>query len=278
MEETRLSLKRAEFARSAAYDADWMLDNQMGPNALWLVEWLCEVLPLQPGMRVLDLGCGKAITSIFLAREFGVRVWAADLWMSPDNNWQRIVASGTADLVCPLKAEAHALPFAKGFFDAVISVDAYQYFGTDALYLDYLSRFVRPAGLLGMVVPGLMQPIGSAPPDHLVRPQSNGKVFWEIGCQCFKTAEFWQELWRDCPMVTQTAVEAQPDGWRHWRDFEHALEVSGKNLFPSDAEALEEDHGRFIGFLRLTARRTEVTAENLYDPALGATAGVDSSE
>jgi len=48
-------------------------------------------------------------------------------------------------------------PFAQGFFDAVISVDAYQYFGTDALYLDYLSRFVRPSGLLGVVIRGLMQ-------------------------------------------------------------------------------------------------------------------------
>ena len=205
-----------------------------------------------------------------------MRVWAADLWMSPDNNWRRIVASGAADLVCPLKAEAHALPFAQGFFDAVISVDAYQYFGTDALYLDYLSRFIRPAGLLGMVVPGLMQPVGSAPPEHLVQPQSNGKVFWESDCRCFKTVEFWQELWQGCPRVTQTAVEAQPDGWRHWRDFERALEATGKNLFPSDAEALEEDHGRFIGLLRLTARRTEVTGENLYDPGLGALVGVDS--
>ena len=45
-------LKKAEFPRSGKYDDDWMLDNQMGPNALWLVEWLCEVLPLEPGMRV----------------------------------------------------------------------------------------------------------------------------------------------------------------------------------------------------------------------------------
>jgi len=78
--------------------------------------------------------------------------------------------------------------------------------------------------------------------------------------------------------VTQAVVEAQPDGWRHWLDFERALEANGKNLFPSDSEALEEDHGRFIGFLRLSARRTEVTGENLYDPGLGVFVGVDSAE
>jgi cyclopropane fatty-acyl-phospholipid synthase-like methyltransferase len=74
MDEVKSLLKKAKFPRSAAYDEDWMMDNQMGPNVLWLVEWQCEVLPLKPGMRVLDLGCGKAMTSIFLAREFGVRV------------------------------------------------------------------------------------------------------------------------------------------------------------------------------------------------------------
>jgi cyclopropane fatty-acyl-phospholipid synthase-like methyltransferase len=55
----------------------------MGPNALWLMEHLAERLDLQPGQRVLDLGCGTAITSIFLAREYDVRVHAADLWIEP---------------------------------------------------------------------------------------------------------------------------------------------------------------------------------------------------
>ena len=268
-------LMKPEFPRSAKYDPDWMMDNQMGPNALWLMEWLCEALSLAPGMRVLDLGCGKAMTSIFLAREFGVQVYAADLWMSPDHNWRRAVEASVADLVCPIKAEAHALPFAQGFFDAVVSVDAYQYFGTDELYIDYLSRFVRPNGSLGVVVVGLMQEPGATPPAHLTEPQSNGKVFWESSCRSFKTAEFWRTLWSGSPMAADVAAATQPDGWRHWRDFERALSAAGKNIFPSDAEALDKDQGRYLGFIRLTARRTDAIAEDLYDPALGAKVGVD---
>ena len=42
----------------------------MGPNVFWLAEALSQVMDLQPGMRVLDMGCGKAISSIFLARDF----------------------------------------------------------------------------------------------------------------------------------------------------------------------------------------------------------------
>jgi len=275
MNERPSLLKKPEFPRSANYDPDWMMDNQMGPNALWLMEWLCEALELEPGMRVLDLGCGKAMTSIFLAREFGVRVFAADLWMSPDHNWRRAVEASVADRVCPIKAEAHALPFAQGFFDAVVSVDAYQYFGTDELYLDYLSRFVRPNGSLGVVVVGLMREIGAKPPAHLTEPQSNGKVFWESSCRSFKTGEFWRSLWSGSPMAANVDAVTQPDGWRHWRDFERALEAAGKNIFPSDAEAVDKDRGRYLGFIRLTARRTDAAGEDLYDPALGAKVGVD---
>jgi SAM-dependent methyltransferase len=269
-------LRKPEFPRSARYDPDFLLANQMGPNAVWLLEWLCEALRLEPEMRVLDLGCGRAMTSVFLAREFGVRVWAADLWMSPDNNWRRAREAGVADRVCPIRAEAHALPFAQGFFDAVVSIDAYQYFGTDDLYLGYLSRFVRDSGPIGVVVPGLTCEIGALVPEHLTRPQANGKRFWEDECWCFHTKEWWQALWRHCSQVSEVRTDTLTDGWRHWRDFERALERSGKGLFPSDAEALEADQGRTIGFVRAIARRTGETGHNLYDPSLGVIAGADT--
>jgi cyclopropane fatty-acyl-phospholipid synthase-like methyltransferase len=38
---------------------------------------------LQRDGRVLDLGSGKGSTSVFLAKEYGVQVWAADLWIEP---------------------------------------------------------------------------------------------------------------------------------------------------------------------------------------------------
>ena len=64
-----LSEINQQFPRSSAYDLKWVLENQVGPNVLWLAEALSQVMDLKPGMRVLDLGCGKAISSIFLAVE-----------------------------------------------------------------------------------------------------------------------------------------------------------------------------------------------------------------
>ena len=61
------------FPRSSKYHADWIMSSVSGgANSLWLTEWLTTALDLRPGMRVLDLGCGRGASSIFLRREFGV--------------------------------------------------------------------------------------------------------------------------------------------------------------------------------------------------------------
>src|SRR6478672_6578279 len=95
------------FPRASRYNPDWVIANASGgANALWLTEWLTSALELRPGMRVLDLGCGRASSSIFLRREFGVQVWAADLWFSAAQNMQRIQDAGFDDGVFPLHVDA----------------------------------------------------------------------------------------------------------------------------------------------------------------------------
>jgi cyclopropane fatty-acyl-phospholipid synthase-like methyltransferase len=136
------------FPRASQYNPDWVLAGVSGgANPLWLAEWLSAGLTLRPGMRVLDLGCGRAMSSIFLAREFGVQVWATDLWCSASENRRRIGDSGLDDRVFPVHADARSLPFATAFFDAVISIDSYFYYGTDDQYLNDIARFLKPGGL-----------------------------------------------------------------------------------------------------------------------------------
>ena len=105
-------LHRDEFPRSNKYDPRWILENEMGPNALWLTEWLCRDMALRPGMRVLDMGCGKCLSSVFLAKEFGVQVWATDLWIGATDNWQRIRKDGLERQIFTIHAETYAMPYA----------------------------------------------------------------------------------------------------------------------------------------------------------------------
>src|ERR1700690_4006242 len=101
------------FPLSAKYHPEWVVASASGgANPLWLAEYLAETLDLRPGMRVLDLGCGRAASSIFLHREFGVQVWAIDLWCDASENGTRIRDAGVEDGVFPLRADARSLPFA----------------------------------------------------------------------------------------------------------------------------------------------------------------------
>src|ERR1044071_6889926 len=119
-----------QFPRASQYNPEWVLASASGgANSLWLTEWLTSALDLRPGMRVLDLGCGRASSSIFLRREFGVQVWATDLWFGATENLQRIRDAGVDDGVFPIHADAHSLPFAADFFDAIVSIDSFVYFG-----------------------------------------------------------------------------------------------------------------------------------------------------
>ncbi|MGG4184365.1 methyltransferase domain-containing protein [Paenibacillus jamilae] len=98
-----------------------------------MLEELSKNLTLQKGMRVLDLGCGTGLTSIYLAQKFDITVFAVDLWISATENYRRFREFGLESQIIPIHADACHLPFAEQYFDAVISVDAYQYFGANEL-------------------------------------------------------------------------------------------------------------------------------------------------
>jgi len=250
-------LKPAAFPRSAAYDPGWVLENLMGPNVLWLAESLSEAMDLQPGMRVLDMGCGKAVSSIFLAKEFGVQVWANDLWIDASENLHRVCESGVQDRVFPIRAEAHALPYASGFFDALVSLDAYHYFATDDLYLGrWFAPLVKPGGQIGIVVPGLAREFDTDPPAHLASVWAREWEFWS-----FHSPEWWRHHWSKTGLVDVEVADRIPDGWRHWANWDEAsLElgfVQGEFAarLPEWIETMRVDAGSSLGFTRVVARR-----------------------
>ena len=240
--------------RSSTYDPKWFLTEGMGaPNVLWLTELLTQRMDLAPGMRVLDLGCGTAQSSIFLAREFDLQVWAADLWVDPTANWRRIVTAGAAGLVHPIAVEAHNLPFADGFFDAVVSMDAYHYFGTDERYLPSIVSFLVSGGQIGFVAPGNAVeieevpnglPVGFPPADFFT----------------FRSAQWWERMWRRSGLVEVQTAEMVPGGhslWERSLDLEMAWFGIGENdLASGDLRMLDSSPGQSLGFSLIVGRRS----------------------
>lgn len=233
------------FPRASAYHPDWVVANASGgANALWITEWLSTAMDLRPGMRVLDLGCERAMTSIFLRREFGVQVWATDLWFSAEENIQRIRAAGVKDGVFPLHADARALPFAGEFFDAVVSIDSFYYYGTDDLYLNYLARFLKPGGQLGVAGAGLVTEIDGALPEHL-------REWWTQDLWALHSAAWLRRHWERTGIMAIEVADTMADGWQRWLDWHHA--VAPDNAV--EIKAIEADRGDTLGYIRVVGRR-----------------------
>ena len=68
------------YPRSNQYDERQIRAKIMGPNPLKLLEELLAEQRIPRGGTVMDLGCGQGLTSVFLVREYGFRVFATDLW------------------------------------------------------------------------------------------------------------------------------------------------------------------------------------------------------
>ncbi|HVG76295.1 MAG TPA: class I SAM-dependent methyltransferase [Thermoleophilaceae bacterium] len=239
------------FPLASRYHPDWVRASASGgANALWLTEWLAEAVELRPGMRVLDLGCGRAMSSVFLHREFGARVWAVDLWFSPAENLERIRAAGADEGVFPVHADARSLPFGAGFFDAIVSVDAFVYFGTDDLYLANVARLLKPGGTLAIAGAGLTREIDGPVPGHL-------EAWWEPGNWCLHSADWWRRHWERTGIVDVELADTMPDGWRVWLEWQQ--EVAPGNAV--EIAALEADSGSFLGYVRAVASRTEMELE-----------------
>jgi SAM-dependent methyltransferase len=233
------------------YDQSWISENWMGPNPLILLEELCQHLDLTSGMKVLDMGCGKGLTSVFLAKEFGVTVFANDLWISAAENLKRFEQAGVADLVFPIHAEAHALPYAEAFFDAAISIDSYHYYGADESYFPCtFSKLVKPGGQLGIVIPGLTKEFDKGYPDTLERfwKSYNGELF------TFHSGAWWRHLWEKTGIASTIAcydMEKPKEIGRPWAEWADA----SMQFDESDVDVLHADTNDDIALIVMAALR-----------------------
>ena len=238
-------LVSARFPRSSQYHPEWIIASASGgANSLWMTEWLTAELDLRPGMRVLDLGCGRAASSIFLSREFGVQVSATDLWFRASENSQRIRDAGVDDCVFPIHADARSLPFAANFFDAILSIDSFPYYGTDDLYLSYLAQFVKAGGPVGIAGAGLVREIEGPIPDHL-------GTWWTPDLWCLHSAAWWRRHWERTGIMDIDLADTMPDGWQVWLDWHRVVAPDNE----AEIQALEADRGDYLGYVRFVGRR-----------------------
>jgi cyclopropane fatty-acyl-phospholipid synthase-like methyltransferase len=231
-------------SKSNRYDTTFVKENMMGPSSLRIIEELAGSLKLEKGMRVLDLGCGKGLTSIFLADVYGVTVFATDLWISATENYERFKAVGLEDKIIPIHAEAHDLPFAEGFFDVAVCVDAYHYFGVEKDYLTkHLAPPVKIGGQIAVGIPGLKSDFVNGVPEEL-RP------YWVDNMNLY-SCDWWNDLWKTSGQIRIKEckeMECFDEAWRDW--------LSCDNDFARrDIKMMEDGGWKYFNLVSMVAEK-----------------------
>ena len=236
---------------SSRYDPNWVIALEMGPHPLWQLEDILPALVLEPGSRVLDLGCGRGATSVFLARECGVTVTACDLWVSTEELTETFRKAGVEGSVSAVNADVRRLPFADGEFDAIVSIDAFEYFGTDVHVLPALLRVLKPGGRIGMTTPGLDPDPYEGDVPEAVRSR------WGYEVAAWHAPEWWRRHWELTGLLEGIEAGWLPDGRENWIRWVEALQSARPESESGVLDLLEGDSGAGLGFVSVTARKAK---------------------
>lgn len=232
---------------SKKYDNEELQSKIMGPNPVKLEEELLLDNKIPEGARVCDLGSGQGLTSVFLAKEYGFTVYAADLWSDPEENRKFFDSMGLdREKIIPVKADATALPFEKDFFDAIVSTDSYNYFGRDESYLDEkLLPFLKSGGYVYISIPGMRKDCHDDLPPELLLSWTPEQLDY------MHDTEYWLKTVSACrgaEVVEVSEMESNDEVWADWlkQDNEYAV---------GDRRSMEAGAGKYLNFIKIVLRK-----------------------
>lgn len=236
-----------KYPLSKKYDTPELMAKIMGPNPLKLEEELLTDHKIPSGATVCDLGSGQGLTSVFLAKEYGFKVYAADLWSDPEENREFFAQMGLTDeQIIPVKADAQNLPFDKDFFDAVVSTDSYNYFGRDPEFLDEkLLPFVKAGGYIYITVPGMKKDCHDDLPPELLLSWTPEQLDY------LHDAEYWTDIVSHCKgaeVIKVSEMESNDEVWADWLKQENEYAIG-------DRKSMEAGGGKYLNFIRIVLRK-----------------------
>ena len=241
------------FPKTAQYETDWINKYSLAGNPLMGAESLTQIIQLTPEMRVLDLGCGTGLTSVFLQREFGVNVWAVDNGADLTKMYTLFKNEKVDKKAFPIRADARNLPFPEKYFDVIFAVNSYTYYGTDDRYLPYIARFLKPGGYLAVsdiTVRNEIQTVAQIP--ECLKP-------YYSKCWCHvHTPAWWKAQWEKFQLFDVQCAETLTDSSVLKEGY--ITYAKAKQEYDEFAQSILKDKDDSIHFMRLIARRNDKPA------------------
>ena len=236
-----------KYVKSEKYNTPSLQAKIMGPNPIKLEEELLLHHKIPERSVVCDLGSGQGLTSVFLAKEYGFTVYAADLWSDPEENRKFFDSMGLSrEQLVPVKADATDLPFEVEFFDAVVSVDSYNYFGRDPRYLDEkLLPFVKRGGFIYIAIPGMKKDCHDHLPPELLLSWTPEQL------EYMHDIAYWRAMVDQCrgaELISIQEMESNDEVWADWLAQENEYAVG-------DRKAMEAGDGAYLNFIAMVLRK-----------------------
>lgn len=235
------------YEKTEKYDAALLRSKIMGPNPLKLEEELLRDHKIPKGATVMDLGSGQGITSVFLAKEYGFKVYATDLWSEPEDNQKFFAEMGlTKEQIVAVKADATDLQYGKEFFDAIVSTDSYNYFGRDGRFLDEkLLPFVKSGGYLYIVVPGMKKDCHDQFPKELLLSWTPEQIDY------IHDIDYWRNIVSQSKMseiVSIYEMESNEECWNDWIQCDNEYAIG-------DRKAIEAGACKYLNFIAIILKK-----------------------
>lgn len=236
-----------KYELSKKYCTENLIKKIMGPNPIKLEEELMQGHKIKKGAAVCDLGSGQGLTSVFLAKEYGFKVYASDLWSDPDENQKFFSEMGlTKNEIIAVKADAENLDFDKNFFDAVVSTDSYNYFGRNEKYLDEkLLPYVKNGGYIYISIPGMKKDCHDNLPKELLLSWTPEQL------EYMHDVEYWKNIVSQCKgadVIEVSEMESNDEVWADWlkQDNEYAV---------GDRKSMEAGGGKYLNFIKIVLQK-----------------------
>lgn len=240
------------FPVALKYDQKVVKNLSVGGNVLFSTEALASSMNILPGMKILDLGCGRGLSSIFLAREYNTQVWAIDNFFSPTDNYQLIKSFGCEANVFPVKMDVRMLPFPENYFDCIVCVNAYTYFGTDDKFLPYICRFLASGGQIGITDICFASEINdiNEVPDFL---KNNFYDYWYR----IHALSWWQKKWNKTGLLASSSSKILEETDFLKKEYINYHLEDETEVF---ASAMKNDSSDFIKYFTLVGNRNSKMA------------------
>lgn len=232
---------------SKKYDTPELQEKIMGPNPIKLEEELLSDHKIPQNAVVCDLGSGQGLTSVFLAKEYGFKVYAADLWSDPEENKKFFEQMGlTKNEIVPVKADATNMPFEKEFFDALICTDSYNYFGRDPEFLDEkLLPYLRSGAYIYLAITGMKKDCHDNIPKELLLSWTPEQLDY------IHDINYWENILKqskDAQIVSISEMESNEEVWADWLKQENEYAVG-------DRKTMEAGGGKYLNFIKIVLRK-----------------------